>query len=63
MEIIKISFSVHLKYSNYWSSADVKPMPKCLVRAKPLQCMFALYVCTLQSDKTVDERETDQLFL
>ncbi len=47
MNLIKILFALHLKYSSIWASGDVKHAYNNLVHAMPQQCMFALYMCIL----------------
>ncbi len=46
---IEILFAVHLKHTSFWPSGEVKPVQKDLVHAMPLQCMFALFICLIQS--------------
>ena len=46
---VKILFTHPLKHSNFWHSADVKPMSNDLVHAVHWQCMFALSICLIQS--------------
>jgi hypothetical protein len=45
---IKILFSVHLKHSSVWLSADVNPMSNDLVHAMPLQSMYVHSMCMPQ---------------
>jgi len=45
----QILFGVHSKHFSFWPSADVNPMSSDQAHALPLQCMFALSMCTLWS--------------
>jgi len=55
--LTEILSALHLKYSSFCPSADVKRMSNDQAHALPPECMFALSVCTTLCSNIHNTRE------